>query len=48
MTGWALCGFVVCIGLPLVVLIATLVVPQRIPKDRKVDAIRRRIENEDR
>ncbi|MFF0496746.1 hypothetical protein ACFYU5_10110 [Nocardia aobensis] len=48
MTGWALCGFVVCICLPLVVLIATLVVPQRIPKDRKVDAIRRRIENEDR
>ncbi|OXR41550.1 hypothetical protein B7C42_06443 [Nocardia cerradoensis] len=48
MTGWALCGFVVCIGLPLSVLIATLVVPQLIPKDRKVDAIRRRIENEER
>ncbi|MBF6147453.1 MULTISPECIES: hypothetical protein [Nocardia] len=48
MNGWALLGLVVCIGLPLSVLIATLIVPQRIPKDRKVDVIRRRIENEDR
>ncbi|MDR7170061.1 hypothetical protein J2W56_003812 [Nocardia kruczakiae] len=48
MNGWAMCGLVVCVGLPLVVLIATLIVPQRIPKDRKVDAIRRRIEDEDR
>jgi len=48
MNGWALCGFAVCVGLPLSVLVATLIVPQRIPKDRKVDAIRRRIENEDR
>lgn len=48
MNGWALLGLAVCIGLPLSVLIATLIVPQRIPKDRKVDVIRRRIENEDR
>ncbi|WP_157121780.1 MULTISPECIES: hypothetical protein [Nocardia] len=48
MSGWVLCGLVVCVGLPLGVLIATLIVPQRIPKDRKVDAIRRRIEDEDR
>lgn len=48
MNGWALLGLVVCIGLPLSVLIAALIVPQRIPKDRKVDVIRRRIENEDR
>lgn len=48
MNGWALLGLVVCIGLPLSVLIATLIVPQRIPKHREVDVIRRRIENEDR
>ncbi|MBF5001860.1 hypothetical protein IRT45_32565 [Nocardia sp. BSTN01] len=48
MNGWAMFGLVVCVGLPLVVLIATLLVPQRIPKDRKVETIRRRIQDEDR
>lgn len=39
-------GFAVAIGLPLLVLFATIVWPEPIPQDRTVDAIRRRIEAE--
>ncbi|MGV9975439.1 hypothetical protein [Nocardia beijingensis] len=41
-------GFIVAIGLPLVVLALAILWPERIPKDRTVDAIRQRIEGEDR
>ncbi|MFD6394527.1 hypothetical protein [Nocardia sp. NPDC060259] len=39
-------GFVVAVGLPLAVLLGVIVWPERIPKDRTVEAIRARIENE--
>ncbi|MGW5438585.1 hypothetical protein [Nocardia asteroides] len=39
-------GFAVAIGLPLLVLFATIVWPEPIPPDRTVDAIRRRVEAE--
>ncbi|MEU3010863.1 hypothetical protein [Nocardia asteroides] len=39
-------GFAVAIGLPLLVLFATIVWPEPIPPDRTVDAIRARIEAE--
>lgn len=45
---WINVGIAVAIGLPLGVLIAVLVWPERIPKDRTVEAIKRRIEDEDR
>ncbi|MEU6832706.1 hypothetical protein ABZ894_29025 [Nocardia beijingensis] len=41
-------GFIVAIGLPLAVLALAILWPERIPKDRTVDAIRQRIEGEDR
>ncbi|MEU2087522.1 hypothetical protein [Nocardia beijingensis] len=41
-------GFIVAIGLPLVVLALAILWPERIPKDRTVNAIRQRIEGEDR
>ncbi|MBF6079622.1 hypothetical protein ACWDSF_21060 [Nocardia beijingensis] len=41
-------GFIVAIGLPLVVLALAILWPERIPKDHTVDAIRQRIEGEDR
>ncbi|MEU0875992.1 MULTISPECIES: hypothetical protein [Nocardia] len=40
-------GFVVAVGLPLVVLVACVFWPERIPPDRTVEAIRARIEDED-
>ncbi|WP_330233127.1 hypothetical protein OHA40_12020 [Nocardia sp. NBC_00508] len=45
--GWITFGLAVAIGLPLVVLVAVLVWPERIPPDRTVEAIRQRIEDED-
>ncbi|MEU4810030.1 hypothetical protein AB0H20_12605 [Nocardia fluminea] len=39
-------GFAVAIGLPLIVLFATIVWPEPIPQDRTVEAIRRRVESE--
>ncbi len=45
--GWIVAGIAVAVGLPLGVLIAVLVWPERIPKDRSVEAIRQRIESED-
>ncbi|MFD4434157.1 hypothetical protein [Nocardia sp. NPDC058497] len=39
-------GFVVAIGPPLAVLVGVVVWPTRIPPDRTVDAIRRRVESE--
>ncbi|WP_255342568.1 hypothetical protein [Nocardia sp. CNY236] len=37
----------VVIGLPVAVLVTAILWPERIPKDRSVEAIRRRIEDED-
>lgn len=45
--GWILVGWLVVIGLPLAVLVAAILWPQRTPKDRTVEAIRRRIEGGD-
>ncbi|MEU4706789.1 hypothetical protein AB0G00_10170 [Nocardia salmonicida] len=39
-------GFVIAIGLPLAVLVGVVLWPERIPPDRTVDAIRRRVESE--
>ncbi|MFD8098034.1 hypothetical protein ACFV24_00715 [Nocardia fluminea] len=39
-------GFVVAIGLPLAVLVGVVLWPERIPPDRTVDAIQRRVEAE--
>ncbi|OXR44376.1 hypothetical protein B7C42_03165 [Nocardia cerradoensis] len=39
-------GFAVAVGLPLIVLVAAILWPQRIPKDRTVAAIRQRVEDE--
>lgn len=48
MTGvWLTLGWVAVIGLPLGVLVAVILWPERIPKDRSVDGIRKRIETED-
>ncbi|MEU8899941.1 hypothetical protein [Nocardia sp. NPDC048505] len=48
MTGaWLLLGWIVVFGLPLVVAIAAIAWQPRIPKDRSVDGIRRRIDEED-
>jgi hypothetical protein len=46
-TGWQWFGLAVAVGLPLAVLVATLVWPQRIPPGRSVEEIRRRVEDED-
>ncbi|WP_280305085.1 hypothetical protein [Nocardia neocaledoniensis] len=40
--------WIVVFGLPTTVLFAAILWPQRIPEDRTVDAIRRRVEREDR
>ncbi|WP_280484097.1 hypothetical protein [Nocardia farcinica] len=40
-------GFTVAVGLPLVVFVAAIFWPERIPPDRTVEAIRARIEDED-
>ncbi|WP_454198483.1 hypothetical protein [Nocardia sp. Marseille-Q1738] len=44
---WVDVGIAVAVGLPLGVLIAVIFWPERIPKDRSVEAIRQRIEDED-
>lgn len=44
---WITLGFVLAIGLPLVVFIAAIFWPPRIPKDCTVEAIKQRIEDED-
>lgn len=45
--GWLIFGFVIAVGLPLAVLVAAICWPVRIPKDRTVEAIQQRIEDED-
>lgn len=45
--GWVTLGWVTVFGLPLAVIVAVIVWPERIPKDRTVDAIKRRIRDED-
>lgn len=45
--GWVCLGWTIVIGLPVAVLVAAILWPPRIPKDRSVEAIRRRIEAED-
>ncbi|MGY4099693.1 hypothetical protein ACW2Q0_09050 [Nocardia sp. R16R-3T] len=40
-------GLVAAVGLPLLVLIGAIFWPARIPKDRTVEAIKQRIEDED-
>ncbi|WP_158439813.1 hypothetical protein [Nocardia brasiliensis] len=45
--GWILLGWIVVFVLPLVVGVAAIVWPQRVAKDRTVEAIRQRIEDED-
>lgn len=44
--GWVTLGWVMVFGLPLAVIIAVVLWPERIPKDRTVEAIRQRIEEE--
>ncbi|MEU1962626.1 hypothetical protein [Nocardia sp. NPDC019304] len=44
---WIIVGFAIAIGLPLVVLVVAILWPEQVPKDRSVDAIRQRIEEED-
>lgn len=39
-------GWIVAIGLPLAVVVGVIVWPERVPKDRSVQAIRERIERE--
>lgn len=46
-SGWDTIGFAVVIGLPLIVCLGAICWPERIPKDRSVEAIRKRIEDED-
>jgi len=45
--GWITLGYAVVIGLPLAVVFAAVFWPERIPKERTVQAIRRRIGDED-
>ncbi|WP_155980709.1 hypothetical protein [Nocardia sp. CNY236] len=45
--GWIMLGWVAVFGLPLAVLVAVILWPERIPKDRSVEGIRQRIEDED-
>ncbi|WP_280268688.1 hypothetical protein [Nocardia wallacei] len=48
MSGWATFGlFLGVLGLSVIVFCAIVYWPQRVPKDRTVDAIRKRIEEED-
>lgn len=46
MIGWE-GGLVIVVALPIAVLVAVLIWPQRSPKDKSVTAIRDRIERED-
>ncbi|WP_155981112.1 hypothetical protein [Nocardia sp. CNY236] len=46
-SGWIILGWVAVIGLPLVVLVTAILWPEHIPKDRSVEGIRQRIEDED-
>jgi hypothetical protein len=43
---WIMIGIAVAVGLPLSVLAGAILWPERIPKERTVEAIRQRIENE--
>ncbi|MEV4236433.1 MULTISPECIES: hypothetical protein [unclassified Nocardia] len=43
---WIMLGWVIVFGLPLTVVFAVIFWPERIPKDRTVQAIRQRIEDE--
>ncbi|BDT96904.1 hypothetical protein IFM12275_68890 [Nocardia sputorum] len=45
--GWITLGWVLVFALPVAVLAATILWPERIPPDRTVEAIRRRVESED-
>ncbi|MEV6071309.1 hypothetical protein AB0L82_32585 [Nocardia sp. NPDC052001] len=45
--GWVVLGWVIVVGLPVAVVVAVICWPTRIPKDRTVQAITRRIENDD-
>ncbi|MGW0358527.1 hypothetical protein ACWDXV_30425 [Nocardia nova] len=47
MSGWMFIGWLVVVGLPVAVLVAVILWPERIPDDRTVEGIRRRIEAED-
>ncbi|MEV6139848.1 hypothetical protein AB0L63_28145 [Nocardia sp. NPDC051990] len=40
-------GWVAVVGIPLIVFIAAVLWPERIPKDRTVEAIRKRVEVDD-
>ena len=46
--GWTAVCWLTMIGLPVGVIFASILWPQRAPKERTVEAIRRRIEDEDR
>ena len=43
---WIMLGWALVFGLPAAVLVAAILWPERIPKDRTVEAIRQRIEEE--
>lgn len=45
-SGYIILGWVTVVGLPLTVLVAVILWPERVPKDRTVQAIQRRIEDE--
>lgn len=45
--GRVMFGLIVAIGIPLVVFVAAIFWPERIPKDRTVHAIQQRIADED-
>ncbi|WP_305779498.1 hypothetical protein [Nocardia nova] len=47
MSGWMFLGWLIVVGLPLTVIVAVILWPERIPEDRTVEGIRRRIEAED-
>ncbi|MEV5835092.1 hypothetical protein [Nocardia sp. NPDC052112] len=44
--GWITLGWVAVIGLPLAVGVAVILWPERIPKERTMEAIRQRVEDE--
>ncbi|WP_157556944.1 hypothetical protein [Nocardia acidivorans] len=43
---WLALGWIAVVGVPLAVFVAVILWPERIPKDRTVQAIRHRIEAE--
>ncbi|NKY26578.1 hypothetical protein [Nocardia gamkensis] len=45
--GWIMLGWVLVIGLPLTVVLAVILWPERIPRERSVEGIRESIEHED-